>query len=183
MFFSAVQAEVATSSDGDLVKSLVLSRTCPRRPRSLSRSRLRPTSLCATASDDDEGGENSALTKISENVEATESSLQSRQRGRVRYRQPDEVSLQHQRSASACAASTRVSPDPVLEAVKWGSHNQLLPCTLATVKFGEAAVKKQVTFVPAKQNLPPRSASATNVVHLPSYQHHLDSKQQRRRSR
>ena len=44
-------------------------------------------------------------------------------------------------------------------------ENQLLPCTLSTVKFSETATAKQVTFVPVKQKLPQQS-----VVHLPSYQ-------------
>ena len=35
--------------------------------------------------------------------------------------------------------------------------NQLLPCTLSTVKFSEAPTAKQVTFVPVKQKLPQQS--------------------------
>lgn len=83
----------------------------------------------------------------------------SAQRGRVRYRGELQTTnvVEHQRSASVSSSTI--------------SHNQLLPCTLSTVKFFEVN-RKQVTFVPGRKKLPKLQIEA-GVVQLPSYQDHV----------
>lgn len=88
----------------------------------------------------------SRLRPASEIVEELDLSYLSenspeRSRGRVRYR-----GIQHHQRS--------------------GSENQLLPCTLSTVKFSEAPTPKQVTFVPLQQKFTQQqSATAQQLDH------------------
>ena len=135
------------TEEGELVKSLVLSAI---RPRSVSSHRIRTR--------------NSRSRPTSTELDP---SYDTSERGRGRYRDPSEIKTRSV-SLQVNSASNNLRPE---------AENQLLPCTLSTVKFSQTATAKQVTFVPSRQKLPPiQPQQPQSVVQLPSYQDHLGRK-------